>query len=89
MHKVHLHFLQNLDNDSYKFWQIVTLDELPKLNAVFHYTQEYYDDLPNDELDRFKELSFDIGNYYYKTIMDYTIKLGEIDYIIDLVHNIN
>ncbi|MEL0650413.1 hypothetical protein V6246_03200 [Algibacter sp. TI.3.09] len=89
MPKIHLHFLQNLDNDSYKFWQIVTLDEQPKLNSIFNYTQEMFDNIPSEELDRFKKFSFGIGNYYVKTIIDYTDKAGEIDYIIELVYNLN
>ncbi|MFH4965396.1 hypothetical protein V8G69_10365 [Gaetbulibacter sp. M235] len=57
-----LHFLQNLDNDSYKFWQIVTLDKLPKLNSIFNYTQEMFDNIPSEELERFKSFSFGTGN---------------------------
>ncbi|PHN92339.1 hypothetical protein CSC80_15355 [Maribacter sp. 6B07] len=89
MYKLHFHFLQNLENDSYKFWQILSLDELPKLNSIFHYSQDLFDKIPREELERFNDLSFGVGNYYVKTIMDYTDKPGEIDYIIELVYNLN
>ena len=89
MLKTQLHFLQNLDNDSYKFWQNIELIELPELHSVFKYTQNMFEKIPNDELSRFNDYSFNIGNYYVKTIMDKNKTAGEIDYIIELVQNIN
>ncbi|MGK0447929.1 MAG: hypothetical protein ACJA2M_001709 [Polaribacter sp.] len=89
MIKIQLHFLQNLNNDSYKFWQNIALNELPKLHSIFEYTQDMFEQIPNDEINRFNDFSFSIGNYYIKTIMDKNETVGEIDYIIELAHNLN
>jgi len=90
MYKLQLHFLKNTENDSYKFWQNVTLNKMPKLHSIFEYTMQMYDEMSNDEKDTFENLnSFAVGNYYIKTIMDRTESPGEIDYIIELVFNIN
>jgi hypothetical protein len=89
MIKTQLHFLQNLNNDSYKFWQNIKLKELPKQHSIFEYTQDMFEKIPNDEVNIFNDCSFSIGNYYVKTILDKTKKAGEINYIIELVHKLN
>jgi hypothetical protein len=89
MIKTQLHFLQNLDNDSYKFWQNTELIELPELHSIFKYTQDMFGKIPTDELSIFNDCLFNIGNYYVKTIMNRNNTPGEIDYIIELVQNIN
>ncbi|UII81075.1 hypothetical protein [Flagellimonas sp. CMM7] len=89
MIRVQLHFQKNLNPKTYSFFQDVDLEIVPSKGDIFNYEVSFFNELSDANKKKFEEKSFDIGNYYVTSVMNYTEKEGLVDYIVFIAQSIN